>query len=281
MIELVDIHFGYSKKKMLFKELNLTMGAGHIYGLLGRNGAGKTSLLKIITGLVFPQRGVPTVMGKRSEKRIPEILSSIYFVTEEIYTPHLKIKDYVRNYGSFYPSFNLDQFNRYLQEFEIIEQHVYIDKLSYGQKKKVHISFALATNTPILLMDEPTNGLDIPSKSIFRKIMASEAREDKIILISTHQVRDLHSLIDSVIIIDQGEIIFHESNDRITEKLAFQIEEDNRDPSCFLYSEDNIRGRMVVRENTDSIETKLDIELFFNALMSNKEKIRNIFKKQN
>ena len=222
MIEIKSIEFAYSKKQKLFQDLNLSMQNGHIYGLLGKNGAGKTSLLKILSGLRFPQKGSVEVLAYRAEFRKPEMLREIYFLPEEIFTPMLKIRQLTNVYASFYPNFSLEQYNAYLEEFDITNRDLYINKLSHGQKKKVQIAYALACNTKILLMDEPTNGLDIPSKSIFRKVMASAATEDRLVLISTHQVRDLHSLIDSIIILDNGEIVVNEPDERITQKLCFQ-----------------------------------------------------------
>ena len=277
MIEIKSIEFAYSKKQKLFQDLNLSMQNGHIYGLLGKNGAGKTSLLKILSGLRFPQKGSVEVLAYRAEFRKPEMLREIYFLPEEIFTPMLKIRQLTNVYASFYPNFSLEQYNAYLEEFDITNRDLYINKLSHGQKKKVLIAFALACNTKILLMDEPTNGLDIPSKSIFRKVMASAATEDRLVLISTHQVRDLHSLIDSIIILDNGEIVVNEPDERITQKLCFQAVDGDVDEKEVLYFEENLRGNLIVTENKHQIESHLDLELFFNAVMANKKRIKEIF----
>jgi ABC-2 type transport system ATP-binding protein len=277
MIEIKSIDFAYSKKQKLFQDLNLSMQSGHIYGLLGKNGAGKTSLLKILSGLRFPQKGSVEVLAFRAEFRKPEMLREIYFLPEEIFTPMLKIRQLTNVYASFYPNFSLEQYNAYLEEFDITNRDLYINKLSHGQKKKVLIAFALACNTKILLMDEPTNGLDIPSKSIFRKVMASAATEDRLVLISTHQVRDLHSLIDSIIILDNGEIVVNEPDERITQKLCFQAADGDVDEKEVLYLEENLRGNLIVTENKHQIESHLDLELFFNAVMANKKRIKEIF----
>ncbi|OQA86258.1 MAG: ABC transporter ATP-binding protein YtrB [Bacteroidetes bacterium ADurb.Bin234] len=277
MIEIKSIDFAYSKKQKLFQDLNLSMQSGHIYGLLGKNGAGKTSLLKILSGLRFPQKGSVEVLAYRAEFRKPEMLREIYFLPEEIFTPMLKIRQLTNVYASFYPNFSLEQYNAYLEEFDITNRDLYINKLSHGQKKKVLIAFALACNTKILLMDEPTNGLDIPSKSIFRKVMASAATEDRLVLISTHQVRDLHSLIDSIIILDNGEIVVNEPDERITQKLCFQAVDGDVDEKEVLYFEENLRGNLIVTENKHQIDSHLDLELFFNAVMANKKRIKEIF----
>ena len=277
MIQLKQINFGYSKKRLLFENLTLELSRGHIYGLLGKNGAGKTTLLKLISGLRFISSGSALVLNENPALRKPNMLQEITFLPEEIYAPALKVKEFVAAYAPFYPNFNHEQFQEYLDAFEIFDQELKIDKMSFGQKKKVMISFSLACNTKILIMDEPTNALDIPSKAIFRKLMASIATDDRIVIISTHQVRDLHSLIDAIIILDSGKIILNESAETITEKLAFEIMEDIDDLTPMLYQEDSIRGKLVVHENTQQKETKLDIELLFNAVMLNKEKIQHIF----
>lgn len=281
MIEIKKLDFAYKKKQNLFRDLNLELEQGHIYGLLGKNGAGKTSLLKIISGLLFAQKGEVTVLGCNAAFRKPEMLSDLYLLPEEIFIPYLKIKQFEAVYAPFYPNFSKEQFEHYLQEFEVFNDGSYINKLSQGQKKKVMIAFALACNTKLLIMDEPTNGLDIPSKSIFRRVLASIASEDKVIIISTHQVRDLHSLIDSVIILDNGEIVINETDEHITQKLAFKVTESPVDEATVLYTEDNLRGSAIVTENTEHIDSKLDLELFFNAVMVNKVKIKKMFNPEN
>jgi len=277
MIQLQNIDFGYSKKRLLFENLTLELSCGHIYGLLGKNGAGKTTLLKLISGLRFISNGTATVLNENPALRKPKMLQEISFLPEELYTPALKVKDFVKAYAPFYPKFNHEQFQGYLNDFECSDLELKIDKMSSGEKKKVMIAFALACNTKILLLDEPTNALDIPSKAIFRKVMASVATDDRIVIISTHQVRDLHSLIDAIIILDSGKIVLNENAETITEKLAFEVVEDPDNAANILYEEDNVRGKLAVRENITQKETKLDIELLFNAVMLNKAKIQEIF----
>jgi len=277
MVQLQNIDFGYSKKRLLFENLTLELSCGHIYGLLGKNGAGKTTLLKLISGLRFISNGTATVLNENPALRKPKMLQDIFFLPEELYTPALKVKDFVKAYAPFYPKFNHEQFQGYLNDFECSDLELKIDKMSSGEKKKVMIAFALACNTKILLLDEPTNALDIPSKAIFRKVMASVATDDRIVIISTHQVRDLHSLIDAIIILDSGKIVLNENAETITEKLAFEVVEDPDNAANILYEEDNVRGKLAVRENITQKETKLDIELLFNAVMLNKAKIQEIF----
>lgn len=278
MIQLEHVNFGYTKNRQLFSDLNVTMEPGHIYGLLGKNGAGKTTLLKIIEGLRFPQSGSVKVFGENASLRKSETLENIYFLQEEMYVPHLKITKYEEAYAPYYPYFNHDQFDKFLNDFDIEDKNAFIDRLSQGQKKKVLISFALATNTPILIMDEPTNGLDIPSKSIFRRVMASSVDESRLVVISTHQVRDLHSLIDAVSIIEKGKIVLNASAYDITEKLLFDVNDRLTTQGEVLYTEDSPQGTMQVKTNVEHLESNLDLEMLFDAVMFNKEPIVELFK---
>lgn len=278
MIQLQNIQFGYTKNRNIFDDVSLTMEAGHIYGLLGKNGAGKTTLLKIMSGLRFPTSGTSTILNQNAVLRKAEILQDIYFLQEEMYVPHLKIEQFEKAFSPFYPNFNHEQFNEYLREFELDKEFGYLDKLSHGQKKKTLIAFALATNTKVLIMDEPTNGLDIPSKSTFRKLMASAADESRLVIISTHQVRDLHSLIDMVAILDNGRMVLNASTYEITEKLLFDVDNTKTTEGAVLYTEESPRGAYQVKENVHHIDSNLDLELLFNAAMNNKNAIINLFK---
>ncbi len=280
MIQLQNINFSYSKDRMLFNDLNLSLEGGHVYGLFGKNGAGKTTLLKIMSGLRFIQSGNVTTLGENATLRKAEMMKDIYFLQEEVFVPALSIRNFVKCYAPFYENFDKEQFEEYLHLFEIESQEDKLTALSHGQRKKVIISFALATNTKILLMDEPTNGLDIPSKAAFRKIMSMAANDERLILISTHQVRDLHSLIDAVVILDNGHILLNAMAEEITDKLCFKILDENGTDEPILYREDNIRGDIVVTENIHHIETNLDIELLFNAVMMNKNRINELFNAQ-
>lgn len=279
MIKLENVQFGYYKEKPLFQGLSLELSGGRIYGLLGKNGAGKTTLMKLMSGMRFPTSGRVEILDFPAMFRNPEMLSNIYFLSEEIYVPMLSIKDFISLYAPFYPHFSQEQMTNYLREFEIEETGKLMTSLSHGQKKKVMISFALASNAQILLMDEPTNGLDIPSKSMFRKVMAQAADEQRLFIISTHQVRDLHSLIDSIIILDHGQIIVNATNEEIVQKLLFKVYDSPDEVKNALYTEDTLRGIYAVTENHTGEESKLDIELFFNAvLFANENKIQEILK---
>ena len=273
MIKLEDLQFSYSSKKPLFESIQLSMYAGNIYGLLGKNGVGKTTMLNLISGLLFPKAGECKVMGYSPHERKVGFLSNLFYVPDEINLPAMKLNDYVRVNKIFYPSFSQELLEKCLQDFEV-EGNENLAKLSHGQKKKIYISFALACQTKLLLMDEPTNGLDIPSKSTFRKLLASVATEERCIVISTHQVRDLDNLIDAVVVMDNSKVLLQGTLDEITEKISFRALEKDE---VSLYEESSVKGRWGVVENNSGEFSKVDMELLFNAVINNKKEIERIF----
>jgi ABC-2 type transport system ATP-binding protein len=275
MIQIQNLHFGYRRKKV-FTGLSLQLQPGHIYGLLGKNGTGKSTLLKNMAGLLFPTDGTVNVLGFAPEKRQPAFLQNIFMVPEEFFLPDVPIEHLVKYNAPFYPQFNDDQFNRYITEFDIPRSNT-LQKMSYGQKKKVLISFGLACNTSVLLMDEPTNGLDIMSKSQFRKVMAGCVDENKCIVISTHQVKDLENLIDRITIIDEGKILFDQTVDNITRRLSFHVSFDNEEIKQALYREASLRGSAVITRNDTGEESKLDLELLYKAIILNGNAIHSVF----
>jgi len=274
MIEINDLNFGYSKRHMLFKNLSMQLHAGHIYGLLGKNGAGKSSLLKNLAGLVYADSGKIVVMGHDPAKRQPSLLRQICFIPEEFYLPSVKIDAYVKANAPFYPDFDQKYFDELLAEFDIPVGQKLIN-MSYGQKKKLIIAFGLATQAKLIIMDEPTNGLDIPSKAQFRKIMAAALTDDRCIIISTHQVRDLDNLIDTVIMLDESKVALKASVEEITNKLCFKKIKELDD--TVIYAEASLAGYNAVVPNYHDEDSKLDMELLFNAMLAEKSKLKTVF----
>ena len=267
MITINNLKFGYLKDKILFDDLSLELELGKVYGLLGKNGAGKTTLLKIISGLLYPNGGSSNVFNKSSHARLPEVLSDIYIIPEEFYLPPVTIHSYVKANSPFYNNFSEIEMARQLTEFGLAATRK-LSSLSYGQKKKFLIAFGIATNARLIILDEPTNGLDIPSKGQFRKIIASALTEERSFLISTHQVRDLESIIDTVIIIDNGKILFNYTTEKISNKLIFKMIPDDTPKNRILYIEEVLGGKMAVLNNTDNEEeTKIELELLFNGVL--------------
>lgn len=273
MIEIKNLEFSYRSKRLVLKGLDLSVKSGHVYGLLGKNGVGKSTLLKLMAGLLFPKAGQIEVMGFMPGLRRPSFLSQLFFLPEDIWLPEMRPKAYARLLAPFYPQFSFELLDKIMAEFEVSDESK-MNNLSYGQRKKFLIALGLACNTRLLIMDEPTNGLDIPSKSCFRRLISSVATEDRCVIISTHQVRDLENLIDALIIMDNSKIWINATTGQIEEKLAFRqvIGEEE-----VLYAEESLRGRWGVVENKTGEDSKLDVELFFSAVLNDPQKMIRIF----
>ena len=210
MIRIENLTFGYDKHSSLLENFSLTFESGGIYGLLGKNGTGKSTLLYLMMGLLRAQKGSVQIDGMLPADRCPELMTEMFLVPEEYDLPAIRLKDYVRVIKPFYPKFSEQLMEDCLSCFDM-NSDVNLGALSMGQKKKVYMCIALAANTSILLMDEPTNGLDILSKSQFRKAIIRGMNPGKTIIISTHQVHDVEHLLDSVVIIDRNRVLLNQS----------------------------------------------------------------------
>ncbi|AMR26447.1 ABC transporter ATP-binding protein [Hymenobacter psoromatis] len=266
MVRIRNLHFGYSRRVLQLENLSLDLRRGHIYGLLGKNGAGKSTLLKNIVGLAFPLSGSCEVEGHAAALRRPATLEDLFFLPEDVQVPPVSATQLAASTGVFYPRFEAAAFHEYLRELDV-PALTKLPALSYGQQKKALIAFALATNTGLLVLDEPTNGLDIPSKAQFRKLVAGALGADRCVIISTHQVRDLDSLIDTVLVLHQRRIVLNASIDELAGKLSFGTAPVGVAAPEALYAEPSVRGRQVIRPNHDGGGgSKVDLELLFNAL---------------
>lgn len=265
MIRIEDLSFGYHRKRLLYQNLTMSMQNGRIYGLLGKNGAGKSTLLKNIAGTLFPVSGSVFINNKVPGKREPSFLNTIYYIPEEVYVPAVSFKQYIKLFSVFYPKFNIAQLHVYLTQLEITVPGK-LTALSFGQQKKFIIAFALACNTDVVLMDEPTNGLDIPSKTQFRKLIASVMHDERIILISTHQTRDLENLIDEVIIVDNGHVLMQASVDEIMQKFYFDTLSGDAGQGRVIYAEKQLTGTAIVRDNITGRDSRINLEHLFNGV---------------
>ncbi len=264
MLKLNSVSFRYGKTD-LFRDLNLDLKPGNIYGLLGKNGAGKTTLLKMMGGLLYPNSGTCFYNESDISKRQPSFLEDVFFLPEEFILPPIKGELFLKLRAPFYPNFDYTLFENYLEEFELPIDAV-LNTLSFGQKKKFLLSFGLATRTQLMIMDEPTNGLDIPSKTILRRIIAKSMNEKRTILISTHRVKDVENLIDPILIVDDGHIIFNQSTLNVASNLV--MEQVHALTGAEIYSQEILGGYQVVNKNISKQEGAVDLELLFNAVIS-------------
>ena len=269
MIEAKEITFKY-KRKTVFKDLSLSFDKGKVYGLLGKNGAGKSTLLYLMTGLLQPQKGKIFYNDENVSKRLPSVLSEIFIVPEEFMLPNVPLKKYISINKPFYPKFDNEQLRKNLSHFELDNDlNINLGSLSLGQKKKVFMSFALAANTSLLIMDEPTNGLDIPGKSQFKKFIASTMDDERTVIISTHQVQDIEKLIEHVIIIENSTILLDASAVDICRNLFFVNGASEINHEKALYVSQSFQGYNALLPNDGKEETMLNLEILFNAVLEN------------
>lgn len=280
MIKVENLSFTLPKSKhMVLHDFSFSLEAGRVYGLLGRNGAGKSTLLYLITGLLTPKKGKIMYHDINVRSRLPMTLQDMFLVPEEFELPSISLKKYIDLNAPFYPNFSKEDMYKYLHCFEM-DMDVNLGALSMGQKKKVFMSFALATNTSLLLMDEPTNGLDIPGKSQFRKFMASGMTDNKTIVISTHQIRDIDKMLDSVMIMDESRVLLNESTVHICEKLCFKESDDRSLIDKALFAVPSLHGNSLLLLNEHNEDSDINIELLFNAILAQPQKIANLFHAQ-
>jgi ABC-2 type transport system ATP-binding protein len=266
MITVNNLCFQYpGQKEKVFDDFNLQVEGSRIYGLLGKNGTGKSTLLYLISGLLRPTSGSVCFDDIETKLRRPEVLQEMFLVPEEYDLPQISLHEYVRIYAPFYPHFDRDVLDSCLNDFEL-SPNLQLGSLSMGQKKKVYMSFALAAGTRLLLMDEPTNGLDIPSKTLFRKVVAQHMAEGRTLIISTHQVHDVEQLLDHILMLNQRQVLLDKTVGELTNRYVFEYRQ-AQDMGDVIYAEPTLQGNAVIAERqTDQPETQLNLELLFNAV---------------
>ena len=281
MIRINNITFSYRRKADdVLTNLSLSIEPGAIYGLLGLNGEGKSTLLHLMAGVLTPNAGNITIDDVDVRLRRPSTLSKLFIVPEEFSLPEISLENYVRINAPLYPNFNRDDMERYLKEFGL-NSNINLKGLSMGQRKKVFISFALAANTPVMLMDEPTNGLDIPGKSTFRKVISMAASDDRAIIISTHQVRDIDKLLDHIIVMFNHKLLLNESISEISRRLAFVESNDAELVEKALYCQSSVAGKSLVLPNDNDDDSEVNLETLFNLAIEKPEVITQLFNHKN
>lgn len=273
MISINNLAFSYGSNQVL-KNITMNLEPGRIYGLLGENGVGKTTLLTLLSGLKKTQEGTINVDGRNPYDRRPDLLSDQYYLPDEVAPIHSAARAWAKSAGRFWPNFSFDKFIQIMTEFET-DPDKKMTEMSNGQLKKTYISFALACGCRYIYMDEPTNGLDIPSKAQFRSAIMKYTGDDSTIVISTHQVRDLENVIDPIIILDKRDVLLIATLEEIADKLYFDYGTTLNPAS--LYTEQLPGGFIQVYQNNLKQDSKVNIEALFNTVHKNKELIKGIF----
>lgn len=273
MIRIEKLGFSYGQVPVL-KNITMNLEPGKIYGLLGENGVGKTTLLTLLAGLKKPLQGSIDIDGSTPYSRAPQVLENQFYLADEMLPVPMKAAEYARITGEFWPNYKQDTFEEIMELFENTSDKK-MNEMSTGQLKKTYISLALALGCKYLFLDEPTNGLDIPSKAQFRSALMKYTGEDSTIVISTHQVRDLENIIDPIIILDRQDVLLNASLEDISRKLYFDYGTQLHPES--LYSEQLPGGFIQVYPNAEGADSKVNIEALFNAVHHNKEFIKGLF----
>ena len=274
MIKIENISYGYKSNHPIFNDISLEIGNG-IYGLLGENGVGKTTLIHLLCGLLFPWKGECSIDGMNPAKREPALLSRYFFLPEEMQMPSESISAFATRHSAFYPHFNHKEFEQNLEELKI-DRKQKLSAVSYGQQKKAMLAYAFALHTPLLILDEPTNGLDITSRQALKRIISRSIDDDSTLLISTHQAHDFENLLDHLIILGEGEILLNRSLDEISQRLLFARTDSL--PEDSIYSEQELPGYFSVLPNEEEEENTPDIGLLYKAVLQVPEKIKSMFK---
>lgn len=273
MITIENTSYGYKSNPLIFNNISLEIGNG-IYGLLGENGVGKTTLMHLICGLLFPKNGKCSIDGRNTAERQSEGLARYFFVPEELQMPTESIASFAARHSVFYPHFNQEEFKLNLEELKINRKQK-LSSVSYGQQKKAMLAYAFALHTPYTLLDEPTNGLDITSRQALKRIISRSMDDESTLLISTHQAHDFENLLDHLVILGKGEILLNRSLDEISNRLLFARTDILPEES--IYSEENLSGYFSIIPNEDGEENTPDIELLYKAVLQQPEKIQSMF----
>ena len=273
MITIENTSYGYKSNPLIFNNISLEIGNG-IYGLLGENGVGKTTLMHLICGLLFPKNGKCSIDGRNTAERQPEGLNRYFFLPEELQMPTESIASFAARHSVFYPHFNQEEFELNLEELKINRKQK-LSSVSYGQQKKAMLAYAFALHTPYTLLDEPTNGLDITSRQALKRIISRSMDDESTLLISTHQAHDFENLLDHLVILGKGEILLNRSLDEISNRLLFARTDILPEES--IYSEENLSGYFSIIPNEDGEENTPDIELLYKAVLQQPEKIQSMF----
>lgn len=280
LTEFQRVRFGYDRSHEIISPTSFSIERGQICALLGLNGSGKSTLLKLLAGLCYPVEGRCVIDGVESRDRPLRYLKQLFLVPEEFSLPSLSIAKYADVYAPFYEGFDHELFGRLIGEFGMTSHEV-IPRMSYGMRKKMLLAFGFATRVPLLLLDEPTHGLDIPSKKQFRKMLASVCSAEQAVVMATQQVRDLGLLLDRLMIFHKRELLLNASSEEIARRLLFSESREAPSGGDVLYSETAFPGYKVLSLNTAGVSSAVDAELLFNGAIQNPSQIRTLFSHSN
>ena len=232
MITVTNLNKSFGDLHVL-KNINLTLENGTIFGLVGINGAGKSTFLRLLSNVLIPESG-EILIDEQALKLNQESQRNIFYLSDQpTYTLHMTIKDLKELYKVFYP-FDEQLFLSILDLFNLSE-HMILNRISKGMKRQAYIAAAFASNAKYLLLDEVFDGLDPVARLKFKKLMIDSSSEDKIFILTSHSLRELEDICDSFGIIDEGYFKrFGHLSDELAKLKKYQIILKDKNPYQFL-----------------------------------------------
>ena len=223
MLQLIHIEKKFGDKSALHG-INLSVGRGEIFGLIGQEGAGKTTLFKIAAGLLKPDQGTVLIGGEPTHQRPRTAKMEVGCVpsTFRLYDK-LTVKEYMEFYAGFYPLEGLKKdrwIREILDQLELLDmEDVFVEKLTQGMSRRLCVAQALLSDPQVLILDEPGNGLDARARKDFRRLLKNMSQTNRTILISSHMISDLPDYCTSVGILEEGRMIMQGSMEQVLEDI--------------------------------------------------------------
>jgi ABC-2 type transport system ATP-binding protein len=258
MLQLIDIEKKFVDKTAL-KDIHLHIGKGEIFGLIGQEGAGKTSLFKIAAGLIRPDKGQVLLGGESIFNRPRRAKMEVGYVPSSFRLyDKLTVREYMEFYAGFYPLEGLKKdrwISEILDQMQLLKmEHTFVEKLSHGMSRRLCVAQALLSDPQVLILDETGNGLDAKARMEFRKILKHLSETNRTILISSHMISDLPDYCTSVGILEEGRMLMQGSMEEIlfqikkSQPLYLQIAEGHQQALAVLKADDRVK-RITVMEN--------------------------------
>ena len=224
-VEFKNLSKSYGTKEVL-KNVNLKIEPGKIYGLLGPNGSGKTTMIKIINGLLQPTSGEILVQGHRPGIESKKVIS---FLPERTYlNMNMKVSELIQFFKDFYEDFDEKKARKLLERLKIKEQDK-LKNMSKGTKEKVQLVMVMSRKADLYILDEPIGGVDPASRDYILETILTNFNEGSSILISTHLIADIEKILDQVIFINQGKVVLNEDPDTLRKRKKTTIDKLFRD----------------------------------------------------
>lgn len=221
LIEIEGLYKSYNKLLAL-NNLNLSLEGGQIVGLLGPNGSGKTTLIKILNDLLKADRGSILIDGKNPSTETKEVVA--YLPDRNSLPDYMKIKDLINMQADFFKDFDVEKANSMIEDLGI-NTNMRFKSLSKGMGEKVQLALVMSRKAKVYLLDEPIGGVDPAARDYILRTIISNYNPESVVIISTHLISEIESVLDDVIFIKNGEIVLHKSPDLIREEYAKGVDE--------------------------------------------------------